>query len=151
MGTMPSSGAISFNDLRTQLGPSSSAAPVPFSDYYRGGSYVPGTTTAGPYYSEFSPQYYWLNYIFATGSVYQGTSIWWNDVLVWSNPSSPGATATTVTVGSTTYTRGSLYTSIYDDGTYYNYYYVSQSIAKNAGVPTSGTISLSNMYGASNP
>lgn len=149
MGTMPSSGAISFNDLRTQLGPSSSAAPVSFSDYYRGGSYVPGTTTAGPNYSRTAPLYYWVNES-AFGS-YLGTSIWWNGVLVWDDPSSPGLTGTTVVVGSDTYTRGTLQSTEGPVSDRFIYYQVSKTTTKNTGVPASGTISLSNMYGASNP
>lgn len=43
MGTLQSSGAISFSDMQTQLG---GANPISLSEYYRGGSYVPtsGTT-----------------------------------------------------------------------------------------------------------
>lgn len=149
MGTMPSSGAISFDDLRTQLGPSSSAAPVPFSDYYRGGSYVPGTTTTGPNYSRTAPLYYWVNN--TVGGVYQGTDIWWNGSVVYSDPSSPGLTGTTVVVGSDTYTRGTLQSTEGPVSNRFIYYQVSKTTTKNTGVPTSGTISLSNMYGASNP
>lgn len=147
MGTMPTSGAISFNDLRTQLGPGSSATNVALGNYYRGGAYVPTNGSAGPSYSRTSaPLYYWLN-VFAGVGNYVETYIYWNNVLVL-NAGVIGATTTTYTVGSTTYTRGSI-VEVLSGPTRYHELSINESI--NTGVPASGTISMSNMYGARNP
>ena len=146
MGTMPSSGAISFDDLRTQLGPGSGATSVSFSSYYRGGSYVPSTGTSGPYSTLSAPVYYWLNESYYGTIV--NTEIWWNGSMVYQG----STTATSYVDGSDTYTRptGSFYSYGSPDD-FFSFYAVSKTSPKNTGVPTSGTISLSNMYGASNP
>lgn len=146
MGTMPTTGPISFDDLRTQLGPGGSATNVALGDYYRGGSYVPTTGVVGPNYSLTSPFYYWVN------NSYYGTiidsEIWWNGTLI-----QQGAlTGTSYVDGSDTYTRptGSSYSTGTPDD-FYEYYTVSKTSPKNTGVPSSGTISLGDLYGASNP
>lgn len=143
MGTLQSSGEISFNDMQTQLGGSN---PIGFDEYYRGGSYVPSTGVTGPNYSTSAPFYYWMNNSYYGTIV--GTEVYWNGTLVHEG----ALTDTSVTVGSDTYTRPTGASNVVgtpDD--LYTYYTVSKTSPKNTSVPTSGTISMSNMYGASNP
>lgn len=136
MPNFQTSGAISFSELQSRFGGSN---PINFSEYYRNGSYVDGTatttTTQGPNYN-----YNNYNWYFMTPT----TSIIWNGSSVYSQNTS----ATTVTTGGWTYTRGSFQ---YNDG-YGLSYSVSRSQSSttniNTGIPTSGTISLNQFYGA---
>jgi hypothetical protein len=148
--TLPSSGTISIDDLRTEF---SGPTPSSLSDYYRGGTYVPATGTArepatGYNFSLTSPTYIWR--IDGTYSQFgqTGLAVYWNNINVFNNyygnytypPSS-------VTVGSATYYGGT-----YQSGSasIFNYsLYRTTNGDINTGVPTSGTISLGDFYGAS--
>lgn len=121
------------------------ANPISMSEYYRGGAYVPTTrkttVTEGPFYQR-------NFYDFAnTTSV---TRLYWGS----STPYELGAGITSVTLGAYTYFRGA-YAERTGSITYTYHYQVSRqyqsSVAINTGVPSSGTISISQLYGAANP
>jgi hypothetical protein len=146
MAVLPSSGALSINDIAGVMG---GTAPHSLSEYYRGGGLVPSTktvtTSEGPFGS--------LDvYHFSQGQ-FQNT-IYWNSVLIVSDYSNA---VSSVLVGSTTYVRGSLFYTYTDPETGFtqNYYQVSRSypttVNINGSVPTSGQISISNFYGAEKP
>lgn len=156
MGQVQSSGAVSIGDLQTQLGGSS---PASMSEYYRGGSYVPATRTTtvteGPYWrphSYTSGRYEWDTY---GGSYPNGTylQIWWANVNIVFVTNGPGYTS--YTTGGYTYYRGT-YRGVISAGydswwswEVYRTYTTTTSI--NTSVPSSGTISMNQFYGAANP
>ena len=112
------------------------------SEYYRGGSYVP-STGAGSYTSYYgslgSPTYYFTN----TGSIV------WNGASI----GNAGTNATSYTAGGYTYQRGSLFYT--QTGKFTVYYYQvrrrQSSVSINTGIPSSGTISMSQFYGGRDP
>lgn len=138
MPNFQTSGAISFSQLQSRFGGSN---PIYFSEYYRNGSYVDGTgsvtTTLGPSYS--ANNTYWY-YVGSTLSLYwSGSSVY---------QASHSTQPTSITTGGYTYTRGSYHSS----NDYGAFYYISRSQTTtssiNTGIPTSGTISLNQFYGA---
>lgn len=164
MATLQTSGAISLNDIKTLFGGPTSPS---LANYYRGGSYIPATKivisrtpTTGEYFSFGS--YIWSQIINDNSSA-DTPYILWNGV----NVSGAPANATSYTTGGYTYYRGSLYTSAYyppSSGGYGSpptpgytvyYYYIyrtsSSTVDINTSIPTSGTISLSQFYGAEKP
>jgi hypothetical protein len=145
MATLQTSGAISLANIQTVMGGSN---PISISEYYRGGAYTPATRTTtvseGPFYNS---SYQWIyNPTFGQNR----TTVRWDGTTVYDQLSV--GPITTVTVGSVTYYRGALYQSS-KSGT--NYYYVSRQYPSttniNTSVPTSGTISISQFYGAAKP
>ena len=143
MATMPSSGAIAFSNLNSVFG----GSPVSISAYYRGGGRVPSsttsTTTLGPYYNGNG----WPAYAyFSSGPIY------WD--VGYGQPATTYAPGDgSYTTGGFTYTRGSVATVIptKGGGTVYGCYITrSQQVTTsvNTGVPSSGTISMSQFYGA---
>jgi hypothetical protein len=152
MATLPGSGAISIGTLNGFFSGSGTA----MSNFYRGGGRVPSTRTVAitvrePSSGEFySFRWEWVrNY--ASGNE---SDIWWNGSYI----GSADISATSFTSGSVTYFRGSFQTSDFDPelGTLRDYYGIfrtfpsTTTVAINTGVPSSGTISLSNFYGAVN-
>lgn len=150
MATLPSSGAISLNDIQNVMGGTN---PISMSEYYRGGAYVPATKTVtvneGPSYQlgavGGANAYYWLD---RTGT--NTELIYWNAIVTSKGPTitaTAPAGATSVTVSGITYTRGAFVAS--------SRYEISRSFQSttniNTNVPTSGTISISNFYGAEKP
>jgi hypothetical protein len=118
--------------------------PISMSEYYRGGPYVPttGTTTVteGPLYTLNSYDWY------ESGSY---LNIYWAGTMVYSSSSNYGATS--IAVGSVTYFRGTVQRVFF--GTY-NFSVSRQypsTVAINTGVPSSGKISIAQLYGARNP
>lgn len=147
MGTLQTSGAISLSDLQTQLG---GANPIGLSEYYRGGSYVPSTRTTSTNVSE-GPTYvanvtYWY-----VDNSYADFRIYWGGFLA--NVGS----GTSYTISGKTYYRGGFYTQVWAGNRYLYYYYISRTYTTttvsniNTSVPTSGQISLSQLYGSANP
>jgi len=144
--TLPSSGTISIGDLRTEFsGPTLSS----MSDYYRDGGYVPSTGTSrepatGYNFSLTSPQYVWTvdTYYAAYGST--GVFITWNGINVFSQYYSYPPSS--VTVSGSTYYTGTYQSNA--GAVYYYSLYRTTTGDINTGVPTSGTISLSDFYGA---
>lgn len=150
MPFLQSSGAISINDIKNLFGGPGSPS---LANYYRGGSYIPATKavpvyepTSGDYFSlaVFDPKYYWT---------YDPTtlSISWASSTIYNGPGGSGTTS--YTSGGYTYYRGSYrsydgYTGTYFYGIYRSY---PTSVSINTGIPSSGTISLSQFYGAEKP
>jgi len=146
MGTVA---AYDMASIQSALGGSN---PISLSEYYRGGAYVPTTRSttvrepsSGEYYNWPSSPYTWWERQVGVASYAR-----WFDALY-----STGNTSTSVTSGIYTYYRGS-YRRTINDG-YFNYelygiyrtYGSTTSI--NTGVPSSGQISISQLYGAANP
>lgn len=128
------------------------ANPISMSEYYRGGPYVPITRTTtvseGPFYGLETYNFQWREKD-GYSAAYWATS-----------PGYPNATAsgqvTSMTSGGFTYIRGNYVerTGSTISGYKYNYYITRQyqsSVAINTGVPSSGAISISQLYGAANP
>lgn len=154
MATLQSNGAISIGNIQTVMG---GPNPASLSEYYRGGTYVPSTrtvtTSEGPFYSQTYPLYYWeVIYGVAEGSppvYYSHIQGQWNNTFV----GLVGDEYTTsYTTGGYTYYKGSF---MYYDGSDSSFYRISRSSTTttniNTNVPTSGTIKLSNFYGAEKP
>lgn len=155
---LQTSGPISLLDLQNEFGGSN---PISISEYYRGGGLVPATTTTttyepGPgtsnyYYSLTSPLYGWVEDEYYPYTVY----IYWNDAVITSFTQSYQGEISVDTYGGWTYVRFSIPTDTnvnIGDGTTYSVYQIrrqqSSTTDINTSVPTSGTISLSNFYGA---
>lgn len=153
---LPTSGTISINDLRVEFGDSGSSS---LSEFYRGGGLVPATATTTTYepssttynYSLTSPQYGWVQNESSPFTVY----LYWNDVeLVQFADSSFGATSSYTHTDGWTYIRtaspsatgidlGDIIVSVFPIRRQQ-----TTTTDINTSVPTSGTISLSNFYGA---
>ncbi len=142
--------------VRNALGGSN---PVSMSQYYRGGARVPATRTvnytarepgSGELYSRPAGSYWGTSGIYLT-LYFQGTFI--------GNFTFANAYSTTVyTVSGITYYRGTLFAAETGKGQSGYYYYgiyrtypASYQQAINTGVPSSGSISMSQLYGAENP
>lgn len=159
---LQTSGAISLLDLQNEFGGSN---PISISEYYRGGGLVPATTTTstttyepGPgtsnyYYSLTSPLYGWVEDEYFPHTVY----IYWNDSVITTFDQNYQGEISQDTYGGWTYFRFSIPTATgvnIGDGTTYSVYQIRRqqttttTIDINTGVPTSGTISLSDFYGA---
>ena len=137
MATLAASGAISIGTLNSFFTGSGTA----MSNFYRGGGRVPSTRTvreptSGAYYDV---DRVW-NYL---GFAYQ-EAFWFGSVAILT------AGETSFTSGIYTYFRGSFQENIpYGEGSYQAYsIYRTYQQAINTGVPSSGTISLSDFYGA---
>lgn len=159
---LQTSGTISIGDLRTEFGDTGSSS---LSEFYRGEGLVPATTTTttttyepGPgtsnyYYSLTSPLYGWVEDEYFPYTVY----IYWNDAVITSFTQSYQGEISVDTYGGWTYVRFSIPTDTnvnIGDGTTYSVYQIRRQQSTttvtdiNTSVPTSGTISLSNFYGA---
>ena len=151
MGTVT---AYNMANIQSALGGSN---PISLSEYYRGGSFVPTTRsttvrepTSGEYYSWPSNPYTWWEQLYS-GSPLYATARWFG-----TSYNAPSYTSTSVTSGAYTYFRGALQRYLsdsYGNGyALYGLYRTSGStISINTSVPSSGTISISQLYGAENP
>lgn len=153
MATLQTSGAISILNIKNLFGGPASPS---LANYYRGGSYIPATKTvsssvrepsSGDYYTP-DTTYVW--FWFQTGN----RNAYWAGGLQATGIPQTGS----VTVGSITYYSGTLYYDV--AGSYgtrnqkrgiYRTYTGSSTVSINTGVPSSGTIRLSNFYGAEKP
>lgn len=152
MATLQSSGAISLANLQTTMG---GANPISMSEYYLNGVYVPSsksiTVTEGPFVSDNSPGGPYG--VFEGGNQYAR----WNSVTV----STSYNIVNSWTNGIYTYYKGALNYSYYTAGGYgssgyWTYWYaISRTYAStttiNAGIPTSGTLSMNQFYGGEKP
>jgi len=157
---LPTSGTISINDLRVEFGDSGSSS---LSEFYRGRGLVPATqtTTTTTYeptattyeYSLVSPLYGWVQDESSPFTNY----LYWNDVeLVQFTDSSFNATSSYTHTDGWTYIRssGALDTGIDLGDIIVSVFPIRRQKTTttvtniNTGVPTSGTISLSDFYGA---
>lgn len=135
--------------------------PVYMSNYFRGGPYVPANRTISStarepgsgYFWSGSPMYRWADtpsQVTKNGTVGPQILLYWAGAIV-GNVFTSGATS--LTIGSYTYFRG-----VYQVASgYQNLYSIARTYpssyqqAINTGVPSSGTIYLSQLYGAENP
>jgi hypothetical protein len=159
---LQTSGTISINNLRTEFGDTGTSS---LSEFYRGGGLVPATTTTstttyqpGPgttnyNYSLTSPLYGWLEDEYFPFTVY----IYWNNAAITTFTQNYAGEISQDTSGGWTYYRFSSPTTTglnIGDGTTYSVYQIRRQQTTNTttnintNVPTSGTISLSNFYGA---
>ena len=152
---LPVSGTISINDLRVEFGDSGSSS---LSEFYRGGGLVPATETTtyepGPgtsnyEYSLVSPLYGWVQ---DESSPYTNYLYWNNVELVQFTDASFNNTNSYTHTDGWTYIRnasptntgidlGDIIVSVFPIRR-------QETTNINTGVPTSGTISLNDFYGA---
>jgi hypothetical protein len=123
--------------------------PIGMNEYYRGGAYVPTTRTTATR----EP---------ASGGVFNGTQYWYiggtsaymrfspyvnSQIQIPGN----GSFVTSYSTGGATYFRFAYIYSCYGTDYYSLYRTASSSVSINTGVPSSGQISISQLYGAENP
>ena len=151
MPALPTSGTMSIGTLNGFFGGSGTA----LSNFYRGGARVPSTRTSTVTVREPS-----------SGELFNGGYEWrvdsFQSTVIWGGNSTGLGSGTTnytsVTLSGITYFRGSLRANIFDgEGVLlwseygiFRTYPSTVTTAINTGVPSSGTISLSNFYGAEN-
>jgi hypothetical protein len=154
MPFLQSSGAISLANIQTTMG---GASPASINEYYRGGAYVPSSKTvtvreptSGEYYNYPSVPYTWWENVYTP---FTYVTVRWPGAEFY-----PGTdiNITSATSGGYTYFRGSYRTTVSDPyGGGYNLYGVyresSSTTSINTSVPSSGTISISQFYGAEKP
>jgi hypothetical protein len=143
-------------NIQTALGGTN---PISLDEYYRGGPFVPTSRTvtvrepsSGDFYNRTSsPLYYWNDGVTYSGTVL-GFGIYWNGTFLGNFSGS----ATSITISGFTYFRGTFFARVatgygfYDD--FYGIYRTSTStVSINTGVPSSGQISISQLFGAENP
>lgn len=133
------------------------ANPISMSEYYRGGAYVPTSRTttvreptSGENYNYPSSPYTWWEVIYTP---FSSVTVRWSGAEFYAGAN---INITSATSGGYTYFRGSYRGTVSDPygGGYYLYgvYRTSSSTTTiNTGVPASGQISLSQLYGAANP
>ena len=142
MGTVT---AYNMANIQSALGGSN---PISLSEYYRGGAYVPATRsggtvrepTSGGYYSA---DYYWIT---SPGSYTDCIGIRWAATAI-----SSGGSFTSYTSGIYTYYIGTFQVSGKFSDEYQVYRTYPTTININTGVPSSGSISIGQLYGAQNP
>ena len=158
---LQTTGPISFSQMQSEFGGSN---PIQMSEYYKGGTNVPSTVGSAPGS--------WGSYTTNTSYFYNMqniTNIGVNYWIVYANGSQT-AVGTNLTldsnnrvvIGGQEYERASsAYTFYVPSGktsagqdSYYSYHYrkrtASTQVAVNAGIPTSGIISMNDMYGGRN-
>ncbi len=151
MGTVTQ---YNLSNVQSALGGSN---PISMSEYYRGGAYVPTSRTvnvrepsSGEYYNYPNTPYTWWEA--QTSVAKYSMARWFGSIFTVSGNSS----LTSITSGSSTYYRGSYRTNVSDPyGNSYNIYAIYRTTTSttsiNTGVPSSGAISISQLYGAENP
>ena len=142
MPFLPSSGAISIGTLNSFFAGSGTS----LSNFYRGGARVPATktttttTTEGPFFSPFEAPFYLVGYDGENNqTIFQWDTLFFYVV---------NGFVDSVTVGGVTYAKNfpaSGFWAITRSTT------STVTVNINTGVPSSGTISLSNFYGAERP
>lgn len=153
MGTLQSSGSVLFSDLQTQLGGTN---PISLSEYYLGSTYVP---TTGTNYEPAGGTTYYTNTSYYVRDIYNGYNTtggyYWAGTRV--GGASTSLNLSSLTTGGWTYYKGP---TVWQSYIYYDYgdtgykdYGIrrQQTVSINTSVPASGTISLSQFYGARNP
>lgn len=169
MANLQSSGPIAISNIKNLFGGPTSPS---LSNYYRGGSYIPSTKTVSTIAYEppdgntflglvpSSESGYWWIYSMYKGVWFirnNGTSvIWWNDVMLIDGTIS----GTSWTSGAYTYYAGSQMDSNFSTSCYCYLWYAykirrttggSVTVNINTGIPSSGTIKLSQFYNAEKP
>jgi len=155
---LQTSGAISFSQMQTEFG---GANPIALSEYYKNGSYVPSTIggPAGSWGSYITPTTTYRWQVLWNGPTLLSVQLKWNGTVVYSTTTQSNANLTQFNgVSSYDYGRGTLYST--SGGTKESpittkLYKIrrrttASSQTVNASIPTSGTISMNNMYGGRN-
>ena len=155
---LQTSGAISFSQMQTEFG---GANPIALSEYYKNGSYVPSTIggPAGSWGSYITPTTTYRWQVLWSGSSLVSLQLKWNGTTVYSTTTQSNANLTQFNgVSSYDYGRGTLYST--SGGTKESpittkLYKIrrrttASSQTVNASIPTSGIISMNNMYGGRN-
>ena len=158
---LQTSGAISFSQMQTEFG---GANPISLSEYYKNGSYVPSTVggAAGSWNSYTTNTNYYYNMQNITNI---GVNYW----VVYANGSQTAVgdfltldSNGRVVIGSYEYERAATAYTFYvpsgktsaGQNSYFSYHYrrrtAATSVTVNASIPTSGVISMNNMYGGRN-
>ena len=155
---LQTSGAISFSQMQTEFGGSN---PIGFDEYYKGGSLVPSTIGGAPgSWGSYTTN---TNYFYNMQNI---TNIGVNYWVVYANGSTTALgtnlsldSNNRVVIGGYEYERAATaYTFYVPSGktsagqdSYYSYHYkkrtASTQVTVNANIPTSGVISLNDMYG----
>lgn len=163
MGTVTQ---YNFSNIQSALG---GANPISINEYYRGGPYVPTTrstttNTRNPPTGNLSPfnsppyNFWEVGYTSSTGpsGVTGYNSFYRNNVST--NLSFLGyVTLSSYTSGNTTTYRSSYFSGYEDTGNYFSQWRIyevvtsTSTVSINTGVPSSGQISISQLYGAENP
>lgn len=165
MGTVT---AYNMANIQSALGGSN---PISLSEYYRGGSYVPTTRTVSTTVRDPSSGDYYnrgaygnsinTGFINATIPGYGTyTLIGWFGTILNNNAWITG-TYSSWSQGGYTYYRGTYRTTYYTNNGYgtetwllygiYRTYPSTTTVSINTGVPSSGSISIGQLYGAENP
>ena len=158
---LQSTGQIKSSQIQTEFG---GANPISLGEYYKNGSYVPSTVggAAGAWGSYTTSTNYWYNM-----QNIQNTGVNYWEVFANGSTTALGTNLTLdsnnrVVIGSYEYERAaSAYTFFVPSGknqqgqdSYYSYHYRKRTVATqvtvNTNIPTSGMISMSNMYGGRN-
>ena len=155
---LQTTGAISFSQMQTEFG---GANPISLSEYYKNGSYVPSTVGGAPgswgSYTTNTNYYYNMQNIINIGVNYWVVYANGSQTAVGTNLSLDSNNR--VVIGSYEYERAATaYTFYVPSGktsagqdSYYSYHYkkrtASTQVTVNANIPTSGVISMNNMYG----
>jgi hypothetical protein len=155
---LQTSGAISFSQMQTEFG---GANPIALSEYYKNGSYVPSTIggPAGSWGSYITPTTTYRWQVLWNGPTLLSVQLKWNGTVVYSTTTQSNANLTQFNgVSSYDYGRGTLYST--SGGTKESpittkLYKIrrrttASSQTVNASIPTSGIISMNNMYGGRN-
>jgi hypothetical protein len=149
MGTVT---AYDMASIQSALGGSN---PIGLNEYYRGGSFVP-TTASGTTREPATGQYF--DYVSATPTGWSVIIASNGVIYVWfGNYPAPNAADGSTSVTSTdgwTYFRGSLVQTTggkFASNDYGIFRTQTATVSINTGVPSSGTISIANLYGARNP
>jgi hypothetical protein len=140
-------GTVTQYNLQNVQAALGGANPISMNEYYRGGLYVPTTrnvtVTEGPFYEV--GNYVWNRR--STGTV----QVFWATVQVIGGDFGD---VTSISTGGFTYLRGAYVTGTGTIANPFRYFVSRQyvtSVAINTGVPSSGTISISQLFGAENP
>ena len=154
---LQTSGAISFLSLQYEFG---GANPIGLNEYYKNGSngYVPSTIggPAGSWGSYITPTTTYRWQVLWNGSTLLSVQLKWNGTTVYSTTTQSNANLTQFSgVSGYDYGRGTLYSTSggnKNDPFTTKLYKIrrrttASSQTVNASIPTSGTISMNNMYG----
>ena len=155
---LQTSGVIDFGQLQSEFGGSN---PIGINEYYRGGSYVPSTIggPAGSWGSYITPTTTYRWQVLWSGSSLVSLQLKWNGTTVYSTTTQSNANLTQFNgVSSYDYGRGTLYSTSggnKGDPLTTKLYKIrrrttASSQTVNASIPTSGIISMNNMYGGRN-
>jgi hypothetical protein len=141
MGTVTQ---YNLQNVQAALGGSN---PISMNEYYRGGSFVPTTRSvttrepsSGVYYSV---SYQWNTSAgtpaFCLGFIWNGTT------------TNVNQNVSSFSTGGSTYFQGTLQVSGKSVDQYSIFRTTTSTVSINTGVPSSGTISISQLFGAENP